>query len=272
MRLRMFFVLFWLVLPTQAAFADTLVLIQGYLGSGASWRSSGIVPLLHRAGWQDAGHMRPAPNGAFRLGPPVSSKNRLVTISLPTEAPILVQADVLARYIHWLKNRFPNDRLVLIGHSAGGVVARAFMVRYQEPKVAALITIAAPHLGTALAEKGLAISNSPLGWFAPFFGAGTLYRARGLYADLTREHPGNFLGWLNRQPHPKAQYYAIIRASKPAVPAAGDDVSAAFQQDLNQVAALRGRARTIFAPGPHHLIPTDGPLILAILKEAGLSS
>ena len=97
MRLRAFFIFFWLLLPVQAASADTLVLIQGYLGSGASWRTSGIAVTLHRAGWQDAGHMRPAPYGAFRLGPPTQGKNRFVTVTLPTEAPVLAQADEIAR-------------------------------------------------------------------------------------------------------------------------------------------------------------------------------
>ena len=270
MSLRVFLLLFWLVAPVQTAFADTLVLVQGYLGSGAGWRNAGIAASLQRGGWQDAGHLHPAPYGALRLGPPPRGTKRFVTVSLPTEAPVLVQADVLARYIHWLENHFKEDRFVLIGHSAGGVVARAYMVRSRNPKIKGLITIAAPHLGTVLAEKGLAVGNSPLGWFAPFFGAGTINRSRALYADLSRERPGNLVGWLNRQPHPEAKYYAIIRASTPAAPAAGDNISAAFQQDLNQVAALRGRARTIIAPGPHALMPADGPLILNILKEMGL--
>ena len=55
-----------LLVPSSGASADTLVLVQGYLGSAGSWRASGIAPLLHQRGWVDAGHLYFAPDWRIR--------------------------------------------------------------------------------------------------------------------------------------------------------------------------------------------------------------
>ena len=269
MRLRSLLIAVLLLLPPTSAAAQTVVLVQGYLGSGNDWRRAGIAAALYKAGWQDIGQLSLGPYGVTRLGVTDNHRKRFVTVALPTEAPVMVQADILAKYVGALQAAHPEDDVILVGHSAGGVVARAFMVKYRPPAVKALITIASPHLGTYLAEVGRAVGNSPLSWFAPFFGGSTVHRSQALYRDLSRENPGNLVGWLNRTAHPKAKYYAIIRAQDVRRPADGDAIANAYQQDLNQVAALRGRAKTIVTPGRHGLQPGDGPLIVNILREMG---
>jgi triacylglycerol lipase len=151
-----------------------------------------------------------------------------------------------------------------VGHSAGGVVARLFMVQYGKPKVRALITIASPHLGTEAAELGLMTSLSPLGFFAPFVGAGTLNRSRGLYADLTPERPGNLLYWLNRQAHPDSTYISVVREGKALF---GDLVVPAYSQDMNHVFALRGRSEVVRTKDGHGLERPDARLLVKLLKE-----
>jgi triacylglycerol esterase/lipase EstA (alpha/beta hydrolase family) len=47
------------------------------------------------------------------------------------------------------------QRVVIVAHSMGGLVARAYLRRYGEAKVARLITLGTPHHGTALAAWGL---------------------------------------------------------------------------------------------------------------------
>lgn len=46
------------------------------------------------------------------------------------------------------------EQLVLVGHSMGGLVARAYLATRGEQRVRQLVTIASPHAGTALATIG----------------------------------------------------------------------------------------------------------------------
>lgn len=256
---RFVFLVFALVaLSTGRASADTLVLVQGYLGDAGSWRATGIVRVLGDYGWRDAGHMSARAGQIIKFPSGQSGKNRVYTIDLPTEAPITVQSRILARYLLAIANLHKGEPLHVAGHSAGGVVARAAMVTNPALKVATLITIASPNLGTGSAETGLQVSNSPLGWFAPMVGAGTLNRSRALYVELVRERPGTFLGWLNRQRHPETRYISIVRAG-------GDDWVPAYSQNLNNVAALAGKARVVVVAGGHGLGFYDGLSIANLL-------
>ena len=253
------------VLAPLSAAAETLLLVPGYLGSAHSWRATAITAGLHAAGWSDAGHLTFGPSDVIGPAINIDADKRFYTLDIPTEAPALLQADLVARYVRLAKRRHANDRVVLVGHSAGGVVSRLAMVRHQELGVDTLITIAAPHLGTATADLGSAISNSPLSLVAPFFGAGTINRSRVLYHELGREGPHNMLGWLNRTAHPEATYISVVRTR--GHPAAGDSVVVGWRQDMAMVPALRGRTRTYYSFGDHYLRPADSVLIAQILAE-----
>lgn len=264
--LRALFIAFalWVSAP-GTAMAETVVLVQGYLGSAGSWRNSGIGPVLDGAGWRDGGHLTLHPGGVAQALSGHSTGRRFVTIDLMTEAPIGVQADALAAYIAFIRSKSPNERIVLVGHSAGGVVARLFMVRQPQAGVAGLVTIASPNLGSGWAEFANMVGSTPASWMAPFFGMGTFNRSQALYHDLSREHPNNLLGWLNRQPHPEAAYVAVVRVRDVSRPVAGDTMVEGPAQDLNTVPALAGRAETILSPGEHGLRPHDGVLLASIL-------
>lgn len=253
----------------QPVWAETLVLVQGYLGSGASWRQSGITQALEAAGWDDGGRLVVCgPRVCARHGKATGAR-RFYTLGLPTEAPLLAQAGLLARYVAYLEARHPGTEFVLVGHSAGGVVARIFMVQHPQTRVSALITIASPHLGTESAELGNAVGRSPLAWFAPLVGADTLNRSQALYRDLARERPNNLLGWLNHQPHPDAIYVSIVRTEDDETFGVGNLLVPAWSQDMNRVYALAGRARTLARPGGHGLGPEDGRVLLSILERLG---
>ena len=254
------------VAATSSAQADTLVLVQGYLGSAGSWRVSGIVPLLHQRGWADAGHLYAGPAGQIVSTLPTSqSGNRLYTLDLPTEAPVALQAQVLSANIAEVARRHPGEKIAVAAHSAGGVVGRFEMVTNPNSQTDTLVTIASPHLGTSTAEVGSMIGNSPLSWVAPFFGADTINRSQVLYRDLWRDGPYTMLGWLNRQPHPKARYVSVIRTTDVMAPYAGDSVVAGWSQDMNVVPALAGRAERFVSPGEHGLRTDDGLLIADLL-------
>lgn len=260
MYLRPFHSLLLLIVLINPVFAgQTLVLVHGYLSDGIAWRETGIVSALHQAGWQDAGDLFPAgpvPGGR----PPHNPSERYVyTVTLPSEAPLPVQAQWLDFYLHDLRARHPDNSLILIGHSAGGVVARLTLVSSKLP-IKGLITIASPHLGTDAAEDGVMLSNSPFSWVAPIMGLDTINRSEDLYRDLVREYPATPLFWLNRTPHPKAFYLSILRVG-------GDDWVPPYSQDMNNIPALRGQAITVTTRGTHRLHPGDGPLLVFWLEK-----
>jgi len=249
---------FFLLLISLSSYAgQTLVLIHGYLSDGSGWRPMGIVSTLQAAGWQDGGHL--LPNVALPAGMSSPTGRYVYTVTLPSEAPLAVQAQGLDFYLRYLQKKHPDNSLILVGHSAGGVVARLVMVRSGIP-VKGLITIASPHLGTDKAEWGRLLSNSPFSWFSPFVGLDTINRSDGLYRDLVRENPSSLLFWLNRQPHPRAFYVSIVRA-------ACDQWVPSYSQDMNDVVALRGLARTVTSGSGHSLQPADGPLLASLLER-----
>ena len=254
------------LLPARGI-TETLVFVQGYLGTADNWRDSGITAVLQRHGWQDAGYLSLSRQGVRVSRPKVDSNKRFFTLDLPTEAPLQIQANYLAGYLDYIRYHYPGSALMLAGHSAGGVVARLYMVQHPDVGVAALITIASPHLGTESAELGLVVGQSPLALFAPLFGGEVFNRSQRLYRDLARQQPNNLLGWLNHQPHPPASYASIVRSKDDETFGLGNLIVPAWSQDLNQVYALRGRAWTIRVNGGHALRAEDGKLLVNILAR-----
>lgn len=264
--LRSFFFAVLMLLPLHGA-AEAMVLVQGYLGDGDAWRRSGVTRALLEAGWVDGGLLVNGPQGIRRRGgSPLPAPRRFYTVAIDTEAPLLVQERQFAPYISEIRTRHPGESLYLVGHSAGGVLARLYLVQHPGVPISALVTIASPHLGTASAEAGLLAGQGPLGWMAPLFGAEDLNRSQGLYYDLAREQSGNLLYWLNRQPHPATRYISVVRREGGFF-GLGDLVVPPWSQDMNNVAALRGRVVTLTVDGPHNLMPSDGLLLLDILHH-----
>ena len=128
---------FFTLLPSLAA-AEAMVLVQGYLGEDDPWRRSGVATAIVRAGWQDGGHLVDGPEGVRRNGPGNKSTKSFYTLALPTEAPLLVQARYLERYMAYVRVRHEGESLTLVGHSAGGVVARLYMVQHPKVRISAL--------------------------------------------------------------------------------------------------------------------------------------
>ena len=266
---RLLLLLAILVLSTQAH-SRQLVLVQGYLGEPSSWSDSGIAQLLDQQGWRYAGEFVYASDGARLLAPLTAMHqprpvDQFYRVSLPTESSIQSQAYILTAYLRQLRQRFPQQPVILAGHSAGGVLARYVMVRQPELQISMLITIASPHLGTESAELGKLVGKSPLALFAPFIGANTINRSQSLYSDLLPEMPHRFLYWLNRQPHPPAQYVSIVRDRTSMD--GGDFLVSERSQYLENVYSLRHIARSYVVQGSHSLSRADGQLIVDLLKE-----
>ncbi len=63
-------------------------------------------------------------------------------------------AQRLAEYIERIADRSGQPQVILIGHSMGGLAARAYLCEHGARRVRKLITIASPHNGTVHARFG----------------------------------------------------------------------------------------------------------------------
>ena len=258
-------------LISMSARADVLVLIHGYLGGAYSWDESGVTAVLQQHGWQRAGLYVAGPGGVQLIpAPGIQARHKVFAVDLPSEAPVLVQVYQLHQILEAINRAYKDESVILVGHSAGGVVARVALVRGHYDHVKALITIASPHLGTSRAEQALDATDIPfpISIMTDFFGGGayhTAMRSRSLYIDLVRPQPGTLLYWLNAQPHPDIVYVSIVRG--PSQAGWGDYIVPTYSQNMNNVAALRGRSSVVDVPVSHGLEPIDGSAIVQLLSD-----
>jgi pimeloyl-ACP methyl ester carboxylesterase len=252
--------------------ADVLVLVHGYLASADSWEVTGINSLLDANGWKRGGLISSAPVTAapVLVGPGKDAANKVYVVDLPAEAPIIVQTDQFLAMLATIQALHPDESLVIVGHSAGGIVARTALVRGNNHKVKALITIASPHVGTTLANRALKATDESgiFGGLKSFFGGSgydTLRRSRGLLFDLAHPYPGSLLYWLNAQQHPDIKYVSVVRLDP--VGFAGDELVPGYSQDMNNIPAIQGKSSVIITPAGHTLVADDGTMLLQILNE-----
>lgn len=247
-----------------------MLLIHGYLGDANSWERSGINDELARNGWARAGVFEGSPEGPkLFVTDNLDAENRVYVATLPSELPIMAQSDVLKDIIDMIALR-PGEKIILVGHSAGGVVARMALIRYQLKNIKALITIASPHIGTGRADQALSITRNhgPFNLVKSFVGGSgydALKHSRGLMVDLRHPQPGNLLFWLNSQPHPDIHYASIIRLKNDG--RGGDYYVPGYSQDMNNVPALQGRSSTFTTPTSHFLVRQDADTILSLIEK-----
>jgi pimeloyl-ACP methyl ester carboxylesterase len=273
--------LFWTVallglLATRSAAADVLVLVHGYLGSAQSWAESGVLDRLQTRGFQRVGIFSNSPRGLlFQPFAKTAVERPLYGVNLPSQAPVVIQADWLAAMLREIGKRHPDQAITLAAHSAGGVVARMALVRHGSLGVRHLITIATPHFGTGRAIQALDATNDSglVGIVKEFFVRratghalyNTVQQSRGVLIDLVPPAPGNLLFWLNNQPHPDIRYTSIMRIGTIYMP--GDRVVPPISQDLNRAPALMGKVKTYSMANGHLLTPRDGDLIGNLLAQ-----
>lgn len=131
-RVYMPFEAFWLG-PDAPAAGDgrpRVLLVHGYLCNRGFW--IWLAPRLARAGWRVA---------TITLEPPFADIERF--------------ADALHERIERLTAESGGQPVLLVGHSMGGLVSRAYLRRYGAERVSRLITLGSPHSGTRLASFGL---------------------------------------------------------------------------------------------------------------------
>lgn len=242
--------------------AETLVLIPGFQEQGMAWRFQHVTSALQSSGWVDGGNFVLTPRGMMnstRLAK--RPKKVLYTLELPNQISITQQAVVLDQYLQAISKQ-RKEPLSLVGHSAGGLVGRYWLVTLNTVPVKTLITIATPHTGTPWADLSEVAINTPLAELAAGIGI-NLPRSKQLYSELREERPGNFLYWLNHQAHPAIRYVSIVRKSKH--PESSDLVVPAHSQNMHNVFALNGHTEIMFSEGQHFLNANDGYRIAKIL-------
>jgi triacylglycerol lipase len=255
---------FVLSLSLGVAQAEILVFVHGYDSHANIWRGKSIFSFLQNQGWQDAGNLIAHPNGIFNQQPKELKPFRMVTVDLPSYAPIQDQAVLLAAYIETLRKQDPEQNFTIIGHSIGGVVSRYAVVRYPELPINRLITIASPHLGTGMAEVAELAAKSPASVVAPVFGIDIINRSEILMDQLQREEPGSFLFWLNRQKHPNIKYISIVRSNGSILNK--DYYVPSRSQDLRQVPGIY-QAYSFPSYGKHELQYRDTFLISRLVNQ-----
>lgn len=106
-----------------------LLLIHGYLANRGFWYW--VRKRLESAGWVVA------------------------TLNLePSYSDIDDYADLIAQRVDAVLSATGSDRLALVGHSMGGLAARAYLRKYGNSRVARLVTLASPHHGSRLTTFG----------------------------------------------------------------------------------------------------------------------
>lgn len=233
--------------------ALSLVLVHGFLDDGATWWRTGISQQL--------------------LTLPV----KVYTPSLPASAPLLTQAAVLNEFLASLRLAESQEPVVLVGHSAGGLVARAAIL--QQPWLAqrykfnnlALITIATPNISTDRAFFGARLLRTPLGLVPPFLGLGALSAGTRLLEELGDARPGSLLFAFNTTAHPPLRYVSLVRSN--AIPF-GDFLVPSFSQSLAAVPAIAQAypVETIATGSGHFLEFSDGVILRQILAQWLLES
>lgn len=260
-----------LLLISNSVHADIILLIHGYLGDATSWEKSGINDALHDKKWQRAGMFKGDPQGPKLYLTEHSNDDNLVYVAtLPSNAQVMVQADVLKNIIDIVEKNHKNKKIILVGHSAGGVVARMTLIRHQLKNIKGLITIASPHIGTGRADQALDITanHGPFNMVKQFVGGSdynALQQSRSLMVDLRHPQPGNMLYWLNSQKHPDIHYSSVIRLDSDG--SAGDYYVPGFSQNMNNVPALQGMSSTFITTNNHFLTKKDASTIVSIIND-----
>ena len=248
-------------------YAEIVVLVHGFDSNSQTWFKHGIAQQLQFNGWQNAGILTGFQPGGVHFHKPVKlTDNYFVLVDLPSKAPIHVQANYLNNFLNYLSNESPTQLITIVAHSAGGIVARFVLVNNLSLPIKRLITIASPHMGSAMAEIGELVAKSPMSIFTPITGT-DIGNAEDLLAQLKREDKGHFLFSLNRQFHPNIEYISIVRSDGSWFD--GDYYVSPYSQNMNFVKGIF-QSQVIMSPGKHWLNFEDGLLLIQILNNKPL--
>lgn len=73
---------------------------------------------------------------------------------------------IIHEKIERIREQSGYDKVILVGHSMGGLVARAYMRAHGSERIAKVITLGTPHHGTGLAHFGVGLNTQQMRWTA----------------------------------------------------------------------------------------------------------
>lgn len=246
--------------------ADILLLVHGFQSDMLTWQRAGIITVLEQHGWEKTDYLIASQKGIVPLHSPEKiPQKKIVILQLPSDITLKVQANMFTAALHHLADQYPNEQIIIVGHSLGGLTARLSLVKNGVFQVKALITIASPHLGTDLALMGMheLDNNMMTRWFKRMFGGGRyqlLEASAPVIYDILPEQPGNMLFALNRQQHPNIHYFSVVRSYPSG--RLGDKIVPGYSQNMHSVAAIRRRSTRILQGTQHDLTQQDAFSIL----------
>lgn len=81
------------------------------------------------------------------------------------------QADQVAKAVEAIRTLTGRSKVLLVGHSMGGLAARGYVVYHSRDDVAGLVSIGTPHAGTLLAFASSYLKENPEDGWAKFVGS-----------------------------------------------------------------------------------------------------
>jgi triacylglycerol lipase len=123
-----------------------VVLVHGFLCNYRIWHA--VIPILQKNG-----------HGVM----PVNLE--------PVFSSIDAYASIIEKAVQEACTRSGQQRVILIGHSMGGVAIRAWMRQQGTDRVAGVITLGSPHQGTVVSRKAISPNARQMGWRSPWLRA-----------------------------------------------------------------------------------------------------
>jgi pimeloyl-ACP methyl ester carboxylesterase len=134
-------------LPAPAAPAAStqlpIVLVHGFLCNYRIWHA--VIPILQKNG-----------HGVM----PVNLE--------PVFSSIDAYASIIEHAVQKALHQSGQQKVILIGHSMGGVAIRAWMRQHGTDRVAGVITLGSPHQGTVVSRKAISPNARQMGWRSPW--------------------------------------------------------------------------------------------------------
>jgi triacylglycerol lipase len=135
------------LLPAPGETAQTpVILVHGYLCNHRIWHR--FVPALHAKG-----------HSVF----PVNLE--------PVFTSIENYSTILEDAVKQATQNNPHQRVILVGHSMGGIVIRDWMRKHGSERVAGVITLGSPHQGTVLGQTAMGANARQMAWRSPWLKA-----------------------------------------------------------------------------------------------------
>jgi len=205
-----------------------ILFLHGLGGSAKTWDDSGLTAFLEARGLRNGGVVRLGEDGHVKiLGSPEQADFFLLEVDSFQSLQGWTRA--LAKLIAAVRAATHAPRVVLVGHSAGGLAGRKYVVEHPlGHHVAKILTIASPHKGSELAwasilkpllREGASQDNGTSFIYRMLDERLTaLERKVGIpldspiLKDLIPESHNPVLAALNRKPHPGDLEYACVLA------------------------------------------------------------